>query len=40
MLSGAKHLLFLIETSQKRIPLPRVRDRDDIVGGFFISLKT
>jgi hypothetical protein len=36
MLSGAKHLLFLVESKQKQIPLPPRRDRDDI-GGFFIS---
>jgi len=38
MLSAAKHLLFLIENKQKQILLPRLRDQDDIVGGFFISL--
>jgi hypothetical protein len=38
MLSGAKHLVFLIETKQKQIPLPRLRDRDDMAGGFFNRL--
>ena len=36
MLSGAKYLLFLVESKQKQLPLPQLRDRDDI-GGFFIS---
>jgi hypothetical protein len=30
--------LFLIENKQKQIPLPRLRDRDDIDEAFFISL--
>jgi hypothetical protein len=38
MLSVAKHLLFLIENKQKQLPLPPLRDRDDIDEAFFISL--
>jgi len=32
---GDKHLLFLVGNNQKQIPLPRLRDRDDIVPAFF-----
>jgi hypothetical protein len=35
MLSEAKHLLFLIENKQNQILLPRLRDQDDMIGGFF-----
>jgi tetratricopeptide (TPR) repeat protein len=35
---GDKHLLFLIGNKQKQILLPRLRDQDDMVGGFFRSL--
>jgi len=35
MLSGAKHLLFVVENKQKQIPRSA---RDDIVGAFFSSL--
>jgi hypothetical protein len=38
MLSAAKHLLFLVENKHKQIPLPLMRDRDDLVGAFFSSL--
>jgi hypothetical protein len=29
-----KHLLFLIENKKKQILLPRLRDQDDMIGGF------
>jgi hypothetical protein len=35
MLSGAKHLLFLVENKEKQIPRFA---RDDMVGAFFSSL--
>jgi hypothetical protein len=38
MLSAAKHLLSFVESNQKRIPLPRLRDRDDSVGAFLIRV--
>ena len=37
MLSGAKHLLYLIENKQKQILRPPTA-QDDMVGGFFINL--
>src|SRR5215467_9529132 len=38
MLSAAKHLLFLPVSKQKQIPLPRLRDRDDTIRAFLISV--
>ena len=34
MLTVAKHLLCL-ENRRKQIPLARLRDQDDMIGGFF-----
>jgi hypothetical protein len=34
MLSVAKHLLYLIEKEMKGRSLSRMRDRDDMIGGF------
>jgi len=40
MLSAAKHLLCLTENKHKQILLARLRDMDDMVGGFVTSLLT
>jgi len=37
LLSAAKHVRFLVETN-KSGSLSRMRDRDDMIGAFFISL--
>jgi hypothetical protein len=38
MLSGAKHLLFLLKTHKKQIPLPPRRDWNDRLEAFFSGL--
>ena len=36
--SVAKHLFYAMEKTRKQIPLPRLRDRDDMIGRFFGGL--